>query len=190
MHKRYPHSYAVNQILENADISVATAQQMDSKNLQKQIIDSEIKQFHDVLTNEMQDMSRLKILKTLKSDFQFEKYIVTLSNRKQRSLFAKTRMGTLPLKVETGRYRGIPRDERICVSCNLGVVEDEGHVFFKCPKYKELRDQYLNDISDLISTSDNLCDNDILKDILCCDSPLAMFSTVKYLYNVFNIRAS
>ena len=45
--------------------------------------------------------------------------------------------------IETGRYNGIPRNQRICDICE--ELEDENHVIFTCPKYIEARQQF-NDI--------------------------------------------
>ena len=49
------------------------------------------------------------------------------------------RSGALPLAVEVGRYTGIPEEQRLCVVCDLGVVEDEFHFMFHCPLYNNLR---------------------------------------------------
>ena len=44
----------------------------------------------------------------------------------------------MPLRVETGRYVGLPYEERICELCNKGV-EDELHVLFVCEIYSAER---------------------------------------------------
>ena len=72
-------------------------------------------------------------------------------------------MGTLPLNIETGRYRGVPQSKRLCLCCDQKMVEDEAHVFFKCPKYSEIREMYIKDVSSLIDIDFSLCDNDVLK---------------------------
>ena len=41
------------------------------------------------------------------------------------SAIPQLRTGTLPLAIEVGRYKGIPEEKRLCVFCDLGVVEDE-----------------------------------------------------------------
>ena len=40
------------------------------------------------------------------------------------------RLGTHFLPIETGRWRRIPRDQRLCTAC--GVVGDERHVLYSC----------------------------------------------------------
>ena len=42
-------------------------------------------------------------------------------------MLTKLRGGTAELRVETGRWSGLQREERICKQCALGEVEDEVH---------------------------------------------------------------
>ena len=45
-----------------------------------------------------------------KQNYNCEAYLHTYLSRRQRSLFAQLRLGTLPLKIETGRYTNIPSE--------------------------------------------------------------------------------
>ena len=45
------------------------------------------------------------------------------------------RVGSHWLRVETGRWRGVPRAERVCTHCGTGAVQDEMHMVFECPAY-------------------------------------------------------
>ena len=47
------------------------------------------------------------------------------------------------LFIETGRYTGVPRDERKCVYCELNDIEDEYHFVLRSPNYQILRNQYI-----------------------------------------------
>ena len=75
----------------------------------------------------------------IKDEFITENYVTSNLKRRQRSLCAQLRSGTLPLAVEVGRFRGTPVEERLCLLCDLGIVEDELHFVFHCPLYGELR---------------------------------------------------
>ena len=75
-------------------------------------------------------MSRLKIY----SDCGFQSpvtpdepalYIRSILSRTQRSHIAGLRTGTLTMAIETGWYRHIPANERLCKYCTAGEVEDE-----------------------------------------------------------------
>ena len=52
-------------------------------------------------------------LRTFKTIFYTEKYVQKYTCKRERSLFAQSRVGILPLKIETGRYRGIAIEERL-----------------------------------------------------------------------------
>ena len=49
-----------------------------------------------------------------------------------RRMLANLRGGTGELRVETGRWSGLQREERICKQCTPGEVEDEAHFVLKC----------------------------------------------------------
>ena len=57
-------------------------------------------------------------------------------------------MGTLPIKIETGRYRSISEDQRICDNCNLNEIENEKHFVYHCTKCQNIREIYLDHLID------------------------------------------
>ena len=53
-------------------------------------------------------------------------------------ILGNTLAGVAPLALETGRYQGLPVQERICFHCktlNRETVEDEKHVILTCHLY-------------------------------------------------------
>ena len=50
-------------------------------------------------------------------------------------------VGSHRLKIETGRWSRVPREERVC-SCGVGGVQDEEHVVFHCEYTEDLREKY------------------------------------------------
>ena len=77
-------------------------------------------------------------------DFDSNMTIATSNlTRAQRSYLIKLKARVLPLKVETGRYKGTKRELRVCDLCNMGVLEDERHFLFKCCTLKKVRKPYL-----------------------------------------------
>ena len=48
--------------------------------------------------------------------------------------------------IETGRYNQTPRNDRFCHDCNSGIIEDEFHFLFHCPKYSFPREKFYNQI--------------------------------------------
>ena len=55
-----------------------------------------------------------------------------------RIVISRWRLSCVPLEIETGRYKGIVREERLCPFCD--ILEDEEHALMKCEAYNELRD--------------------------------------------------
>ena len=59
----------------------------------------------------------------------------------KRVSFTQMRLSSHRLKVETGRWFRIPKEQRVC-SCDNASVQDEYHVIFKCPKTLIVRQRY------------------------------------------------
>ena len=66
----------------------------------------------------------------------------TFMKEEYRILITRWRLSCFDLKIETGRYKGIPREDRACPICN--VIEDEEHVIFNCRGYNTIRSQFTN----------------------------------------------
>ena len=64
----------------------------------------------------------------------------TFMTEEYRTLITRWRLSCFDLKIETGRYKGIPREDRTCPICN--VMEDEQHVIFDCRAYNNIRSQF------------------------------------------------
>lgn len=52
------------------------------------------------------------------------------------------RLGAHNLRVSTGRWEGVPREDRLCCKCHQHAVEDEHHVLFVCPHYEQVRQRF------------------------------------------------
>ncbi len=56
-------------------------------------------------------------------DYECKSRCVEVDCKRQRKMLAKLRGGTAELRIETGRWRGLIREERICKNCRSGEVE-------------------------------------------------------------------
>ena len=54
--------------------------------------------------------------------------------------FSRFRISAHKLAIETGRYKGIPRHDRICTRCTDNTVEDERHFLFSCNYHTQERE--------------------------------------------------
>ena len=70
-------------------------------------------------------------------------------NRRQRSLCAKHKCGVLPLAIETGRFKNVPEELRLCCVSNKCCIENEYHHLLECEGLEHLRKafekEYLDD---------------------------------------------
>jgi len=95
--------------------------------------------------------NKLRTYKMLKREFGTTSYLQDHHiTRMQRSALAKFRCGVAPLRLETGRFEGLPVEERLCPVCN-SETETELHAVIKCHAYDDLRTVVFN-------AAINLCD--------------------------------
>ena len=66
-------------------------------------------------------------------------------NDELRCIITRWRLSNHDLLIETGRYGGVPRNERLCNTCD--ILEDEKHVVFVCSRYNLIRDRFRNLLS-------------------------------------------
>lgn len=99
------------------------------------------------LLKEINSMQKLRTYKELKLSSGTENYLTTNMEKYNRSLITKIRIGTLPINIETGRYKNQPVEERKCPKCT-NAVEDEKHFLMDCPLYKELRQELYRKVQD------------------------------------------
>lgn len=85
-------------------------------------------------------------------------YYLSYHNKQLRTLLSKLRLSDHKLMIELGRYRKIPRDQRLCVICN--TLDDESHFLLECKINSNIRTVFLqnccniNDFNKLNKTED------------------------------------
>src|SRR3569623_1176171 len=89
----------------------------------------------------------LRVYQSLKMDLKREEYLAL--PLEQRSCIAVMRSGTNNLRIETGRWRGEALENRICMLCGTGAVEDETHLLISCDIYTDLRQQMYQQIEEM-----------------------------------------
>ena len=104
--------------------------------------------------------NKLRTYRLFKNYFSPEKYCEIIMPPRHRAAFSKFRCGVAPLKIETGRYSGLPVSERKCPFCDS--VEDESHVILDCYLYNDLRETLFDRASVLDHNFMNLTKQDKL----------------------------
>ena len=106
--------------------------------------------------------------------------------RRKRSLLAQFRMGVLPLAIETGRFKGIKLNERLCKFCNSQDIEDEKHMLCKCNLYDDARSIMYSKASDKCENFNVFNDDEKLVYLLSQEWKLV----ADFLDNAWTIRSN
>jgi hypothetical protein len=104
--------------------------------------------------------NKLRTYRLLKTDFGTAHYVTDPHLTKaQRSALARFRCGVAPIRLETGRFEGLPVEMRLCPLCGL-ETETETHVIIKCNIYDDLRTHLFDAASGVFTDFNNLSDVD------------------------------
>ena len=135
--------------------------------------------------NSLTNYPKLRTYVKFKEIFCIEPYVSTNMNRKYRSILAQLRIGTLPLEIETGRWKGVEIERRTCQLCNSGSVEDEYHFLFECVFYVFERNCFFTKIG--VQDIQTLSTENKFKVIM---ERCNILSTAKYACEIYEKRKS
>ena len=91
----------------------------------------------------LQQSQKLSFYCTIKDDYSSSPYLVLTRKNPSRKALVKFRISS-QLRIETGRYEKIPRNERICSFWTSNQIEDENHFLLDCKAYSQIRDIFLS----------------------------------------------
>ena len=98
-------------------------------------------QFIQKWTSYIDITSQSNTYRIFKTSFQQSAYIATLPNKLCQTLLKfRTRNNRLP--IETGRWRSVPINERLCPTCST-EIDDKIHFLFTCPQFQNDMMKYL-----------------------------------------------
>ena len=89
---------------------------------------------------------KLKFFREIHKSGERPPYIDICKLKSDRSLLSKFRLSALSLAIEKGCYSNIERQNRVCLSCDTGEVENEYHFFSTCPHYNIFKKNILTKI--------------------------------------------
>lgn len=110
------------------------------KAIEQRIYDQYLQQW----CSNIEDSRKLECYKRFKTNFNFEPYLVAVENDSHRIAFSRLRCSSHKLQIEEGRYRNVPRANRLCRKCNSNHIESEYHFVLVCPYYTELRRSFIH----------------------------------------------
>ena len=131
--------------------------------------------------------NKLRTYRVLKNVFETETYVQTILSKAQRSALAKFRCGSAPLRLETGRYEGIPENDRMCPFCESDV-ENEVHCLLYCTVYDDIRDHLFQNISKTVTDFIFLDDLEKLQVILASQDKNVIKCSAKACLNILKRR--
>lgn len=114
-----------------------------------------------------------------------EPYVKVVNNRCHRCILSLFRAGSLQLKVETGRYARPPEplQDRLCIFCDSGQIEDEKHFLFNCCFYSDIRHELYSKACLLNVDFEYLCDIEKLCYLMCNENMVPLLASS--LYSMF-----
>lgn len=118
-----------------------------------------------------------------KQNFTFEKYMDLLPSKYRISL-SKLRLSSHKLQIEIGRYSRNDRNQRVCLICNSGDIEDEYHFIIVCPVYNQLRSLY---IKRYYYSRPSVYK---FTEMMNSNKKIVIKNVAKFIYNAFNLRLS
>ena len=130
--------------------------------------------------------SKLRTYKMFKSEYETEKYLTVNLPIRHRSALAKFRCGVAPIRIETGRYEGLPLESRLCSQCNS--VESECHVICDCSLYEDLRNTLFEYAKPVIQNFETLNSQDKMCAVL--SNTAIVKYTAKILHEILVRRRS
>ena len=92
--------------------------------------------------------------------------------------------GVLPLAIETGRYRNMDEELRVCHVCEKGCVEDEEHIITVCEKFETEQTNLKAEFGSIRDLS-NLSGTDLMREML---HPDCVKVTAKHISTMLDKR--
>ena len=139
-----PWLIAIRSILENCGLNeVWLTQSFHNTLWLKKVVQQTLKdQFIQKWRQVVQTSSKCVLYQSYKDNFEFESYLC-MSPPQYRIALSKLRMSNHKLSIERGRYRNVPRHQRLCDFCESERLGDEYHFLLECSKFQDLREQYI-----------------------------------------------
>ena len=80
-----------------------------------------------------------------------------MQEKSHRRMLMMLRGGSAPLQIETGRWKGVPREERLCRECGMNEVEDCDYWLLWCSRWDIERRHLLTNVQQRFPNHDLIC---------------------------------
>ena len=110
-----------------------------------------------------------------------------VQEKSHRRMLMTLRGGSAPLQIETGRWKGVPREERLCRECGMNEVEDCDHWLLQCSRWDIERRHLLANVQQRLPNfapvSDDMQRSAAITDLSCEDR-----RTAQLIYSMWTAR--
>ena len=159
----------------------------------KQIITqskSLIAPFPPTLNSQMvtKQSQKLSFYWTIKDDYSPSPYLVLTRKNPSRKALVRFRISSHQLRIETGRYENIPRNERICHFCTSNKIEDENHFLLDCKAYSQIRDIFFSKLETKIPDFKSLSHDTLISLLMNSSDYLINCQLVSFISQCFELR--
>ena len=131
--------------------------------------------------------NKLRSYQSFKTRIQMEPYCL-LGDRELRKTVAKFRCSDHNLRIETGRRENITPEERKCLVCTSGYVENEQHFLVDCQGYSEIRQELFIMVQQEVPLFTRMDSTQKFIYLLSCENSKIGKGLAKYLKKAFDIR--
>ena len=137
---------------------------------------------------------KMRTFVQFKSFGELPSYVTKPLTFVQRRYLAQLRTGTLPLRLETGRFARpfIPEHERLCQICDRNSsggnnVENEYHFLFICNVYSKIRNDWMSSLN--LEEHFWSLESKVKLDLVL-NKPEYVKQTAKYITEAYNMRGT
>ena len=114
------------------------------KNSTKRVVKEKYDQIILEKLSNLDENLKLFLYNKLKNEIKLEDYLSTLKIVNSGKILTKFRISDHKLEIEIGRYKKVPREQRICKACK--VLDDEKHFFLYCHINYNIRNSLIQEI--------------------------------------------
>ena len=136
----------------------------------------------------LQHSQKLSFYYTVKQHYSPSTYLDLSRRNHSRKALVKLRISSHKLRIETGRYDKIPREERLCNLCNSNKIEDETHFLLDCPRYSLIRDMFFSKIESKIPFLRLLSHETLISHLMNSTDYYINIQLISFISSCFELR--
>ena len=132
---------------------------------------------------------KLDTYKMIKHDYRVEPHILYVRNKRYQRALTRLRVSSHKLNIEAGRHVRpyIPSQQKVCLHCTTGELDDEFHFLLICHFHSEGRYSMLQEIGNYLALQPRM-DKDMFIRIMTSKNQSVLNALGKCIYTEFKRR--